>query len=328
MTLRLHNTLTRKAEPFTPADPARITFYTCGPTVYDFAHIGNFRAFLVADVLRRWLESPLCAVTEPNGEPHAGPRKVVHVMNITDVGHMTDDQNVDGAGEDKMEAASKRLLEAKKSGALPPGAPADIDPADPYAVAAYYADAFRQDAKLLGLKVVEDAERDPARMPRASDKVAQMIEMISALIAKRCAYVVGDPGIPGTAVYFDVSTFPEYGRLSGNTLDTLRAGAGGRVRADTQSQKRHPADFLLWKCDPAHVMKWPSPWGEGHPGWHVECSAMAREALGDEIDLHSGGEDNIFPHHECEIAQSRSATGRPRFARHWLHVRHLMVEGE
>ena len=249
-------------------------------------------------------------------------------MNITDVGHMTDDQDADGAGEDKMEAASRRLLEAKKSGALPPGAAADIDPTDPYAVASFYAQAFREDATLLGLKVVEDAARDPSRMPRATEKVARMIEIIRGLVEKGCAYVVGAPGSPGTAVYFDVSRFPEYGRLSGNTLETLRAGAGGRVREDTQSQKRHPADFLLWKCDPAHVMKWDSPWGAGHPGWHIECSAMAREALGDEIDLHSGGEDNIFPHHECEIAQSRCATGRERFARHWLHVRHLMVEGE
>jgi cysteinyl-tRNA synthetase len=129
-------------------------------------------------------------------------------------------------------------------------------------------------------------------------------------------------------VYFDVRSFPAYGRLSGNTLDQLREGAGDRIDAAHQALKRHPADFMLWKPDPKHLMRWPSPWGEGYPGWHIECSAMARMLLGDEIDIHSGGEDNIFPHHECEVAQSCCATGLPVFARYWFHTRHLQVEGE
>jgi cysteinyl-tRNA synthetase len=124
-----------------------------------------------------------------------------------------------------------------------------------------------------------------------------------------------------------VRSFPAYGRLSNNTLEALKEGAGERVSATNQANKRHPADFMLWKPDPTHLMRWPSPWGEGYPGWHLECSAMAASLLGDEIDLHSGGEDNIFPHHECEIAQSCGASGHACFARHWFHTRHLMVEG-
>ncbi len=150
-----------------------------------------------------------------------------------------------------------------------------------------------------------------------------MVAMIERLVASGHAYVAGD-GV----VYFDVRSFPAYGALSGNTIDRLREGAGERISAENQAQKRHPADFMLWKPDMSHLMRWPSPWGEGYPGWHIECSAMARMLLGDEIDIHSGGEDNIFPHHECEVAQSRCATGRPTFARHWFHTRHLVVEGE
>ena len=329
MPLRLYNSLTKKVEDFRPADPARITFYSCGPTVYDFAHIGNFRSFLAADVLRRWLESPLCEVIGPDGRPHAGPREVRHVMNITDVGHMTADDNADGGGVDRMEEGGRRIAEAKKAGRLPPGAPDSIDPRDPFQVAQFYAGAFLEDARLLGLRVALDAERDPALMPRPTQKIPQMQAMIRDLLSRGFAYLAGSPSAPGTAVYFDVQRFPEYGALSGNTLDRLRAGAGGRVSEANQSGKRHPADFMLWKVDPAHVMKWEFEGvGAGYPGWHIECSAMAREAMGETIDLHSGGEDNIFPHHECEIAQSRCANGAPLFARHWLHVRHLMVEGE
>ena len=161
---------------------------------------------------------------------------------------------------------------------------------------------------------------------------SDMVRMIESLVARGHAYVAKDG-----AVYFDVRSFPAYGRLSGNTLDQLREGAGERIDAANQAVKRHPADFLLWKPDPRHLMRWPSPWGEGYPGWHIECSAMARMLLGDEIDLHSGGEDNIFPHHECEIAQTvcghgavvTDAAGQemPTFARYWVHGRHLMVDG-
>jgi len=331
MPLRLYNTLAKRVEPFVPADAARITFYSCGPTVYDDAHIGNFRSFLAADLLRRWLESPLCRVARSpdDAEGLPGPRTVVQVMNITDVGHMTDDASADGGGEDKMQAAARRLAEAKKAGKLPPGAA--VDPSDPYAIAGFYAERFKEDARRLGLRVVRDADNDPTLMPRATRSVPGMIAMIERLIAKGHAYAVGPPG--RQTVYFSVPSFPDYGRLSGNTLDRLREGAGERIDAAHQAEKRHGADFLLWKSDPAHVMKWPSPWGEGYPGWHVECSVMALARLDPdhargEIDLHSGGEDNIFPHHECEIAQSCAFTGNPLYARMWFHPRFLLVEGE
>jgi cysteinyl-tRNA synthetase len=308
-TLRLTNTLTRSLEEVRPIDPSgrRFTFYSCGPTVYDYAHIGNFRSFLNADVLRRTLELL--------------GHEVRHVMNITDVGHMTEDGNADGGGEDRMAVAGRRLAEAKKSGKLPAGA--SIDPNDPYAIADFYAAAFLEDAKTLGLKVAEERDRDPSLMPRPTRFVAEMIALVERLIATGHAYV-GRDGV----VYFDVRSFPNYGRLSGNTLDQLKEGAGERISASNQANKRHPADFMLWKPDAEHIMRWPSPWGEGYPGWHLECSAMAAALLGEEIDLHSGGEDNIFPHHECEIAQSCGASGLRHFARIWFHTRHLLVEGD
>ncbi|MHC4946790.1 MAG: cysteine--tRNA ligase [Planctomycetota bacterium] len=312
MGLRLYNTLTREVEDFVPIDPAGrvVTYYSCGPTVYDYAHIGNFRSFLGADVLRRTLELLGYEVRQ--------------VMNITDVGHMTEDDLADGAGEDKMEQAARRLREAQKTGSLPAGV--DLDPGDPYQIADFYADAFVADARTLGLKIVADAADHPELMPRPTRYVEPMIRLIERLIEKDHAYVASD-GV----VYFDVQSFPAYGRLSGNTPDRIRSGEGGRVDAATQAVKRHPADFMLWKPDDRHLMKWPSPWGVGYPGWHLECSVMASELLagdtGGEIDIHSGGEDNIFPHHECEIAQSCGASGHDDFARHWFHCRHLMVEG-
>ena len=326
MPLKLYNTLTRRLEAFTPADPARVTFYSCGPTVYDDAHIGNFRSFLAADTLRRWLESPLCEVSRADGSPHQGPRTVVHVMNITDVGHMTDDAEGGESGEDRMAVAGRRLMEAKKSGQLPPDT--QLNPNDPYAIADFYATRFLQDARALGLKVALEADKDATLMPRPTQKIPQMIAMIQQLIARGNAYAVGPAG--EQIVYFSVQSFPNYGRLSGNTLDALRAGAGGRIDDANQKQKKHPADFLLWKADPSHIMKWDSPWGPGYPGWHIECSAMAAERLAAKdgtIDLHSGGEDNIFPHHECEIAQTCACSGNPTYARMWFHPRFLLVDG-
>lgn len=362
MPLRLYNTLTKRLEDFRPRDPSDISFYSCGPTVYDDAHIGNFRSFLAADLLRRWIESPLCEIAGEQGT-HRGPRRVTHVMNITDVGHMTDDDNADGGGEDKMEAAAKRLeaqfeiqkAEAKKSGKS--HTTADLDPSDPYQIARFYESRFREDAKKLGLKLALDAEKDPTLMPRATESVPGMIALIARLIEKGNAYAVGEPG--SRVVYFRVKSFPDYGRLSGNTLDRLKEGEGGRINAEHQGQKEHPADFLLWKEDSRHKMKWDSPWGSGYPGWHIECSVMSaarlcaertpRASVGPQtptssaltaltipnaspiIDLHSGGEDNIFPHHECEIAQSccafnQSPAGAP-YAAMWFHPRFLMVEG-
>lgn len=347
MALKLYNSLTRSLDAFTPADPRNVTFYSCGPTVYDDAHIGNFRSFLAADILRRWIESPLCALAN---DPAGRGRKVLHVMNITDVGHMTDDDAADGGGEDKMAVAGRRIEEAKKAGKLPAGVA--LDPRDPFAVARFYADRFLDDARQLGLKLAVEAAADPSLMPRATAFVPAMIVVIERLIAGGHAYAVGNEG--SRVVYFSVASFPSYGKLSGNSLEKLREGEGGRISADNQSGKRHPADFLLWKEDPRHIMKWPSPWGPGYPGWHIECTAMSvwRAAMNRTdasaqafaalaaftkpdalplIDLHSGGEDNAFPHHECEIAQSccafNASPDQAGFARCWFHARHLFVEG-
>jgi cysteinyl-tRNA synthetase len=307
MEIRFYNSLTRSIDRFEPYQGNVVKMYSCGPTVYDFAHIGNFRSFLAADLVRRLLE--------------AVGYEVWHVMNITDVGHMTEDASADGTGEDKMQVAARRLKEDKKSGRAPEGCVANPD--DPYQVAAYYRDAFLEDGKKLGLKV---ASEYPQRVPCATQYIPQMIRLIERLIQRGHAYVGGD-GV----VYFDVQSFPDYGKLSGNTLaklDNLQEGASGRLDVRDQANKRHPADFMLWKPDPRHVMRWDSPWGAGYPGWHIECSPMAMELLqSDVIDIHTGGEDLIFPHHECEIAQSCCATGQSVFARFWLHTRFLMVEG-
>ncbi|MEZ6058756.1 MAG: cysteine--tRNA ligase [Planctomycetaceae bacterium] len=304
MQIHFYNTLSNQTETFTPAEDNIVRMYSCGPTVYDFAHIGNFRSFLFADVIRRTLEF--------------FDYDVHHVMNITDVGHMTDDASADGAGQDKMAAAAQRVKEDKKSGKVPEGAVADPD--DPYQIADYYTKAFLEDAQTLGVKVAFE----PENILKATDNIDTMQEMIAQLITSNHAYV-GPDGV----VYYSVESFPDYGKLSGNTLDQLQTGAGGRISDANQSNKRHPADFMLWKPDQTHIMKWDSPWGTGYPGWHIECSCMARKRLGrDVIDIHTGGEDLIFPHHECEIAQSRGATGADAFARFWMHARFLMVEGE
>ncbi len=318
MDIRFHNTLTHRLETFEPIEKTgpggaggpQVYMYNCGPTVYDYAHIGNFRAFIFADVLRRFLE--LTGHT------------VHQVMNITDVGHMTEDDVADGGGMDKMEAAAQRIKAAKKQGAA--HASVIENPDDPYQIARFYTDAFIDDAKKLGIKIAYEYDRDAKKthMPHATDHVNDMIAMIQKLIAKGHAYVGGDG-----AVYYDVESFPDYGKLSGNTLVQLKTGEGGRVSVKTMAAKKHPADFLLWKPDSKHLMKWPSPWGEGYPGWHIECSAMARALLGrDVIDIHTGGEDNIFPHHECEIAQTCGCTDQPHFARFWMHTRFLLVEGK
>jgi len=214
------------------------------------------------------------------------------VMNITDVGHMLNDADV---GEDKMEAA------AAKEGKTPEE------------IARFYEKAFFDDLERL------DFKKDGTTFPRATQHVPQMIALIETLIAEGKAYVT-----PKDDVYYSVASFPDYGKLSGNSVEDLVAGA----RVEVKDDKRHPADFALWIHNPNHVMQWKGPQGiQGYPGWHVECSAMAKEYLGETIDLHAGGEDLKFPHHECEIAQSEGATGKP-FSRHWLHVTYLVVDGE
>jgi cysteinyl-tRNA synthetase len=276
MSFSVYNTLTRRKEAFSSLEPGVVRMYNCGPTVYSRAHIGNFRAFLFADVLRRWLEYRRYRVKQ--------------VMNITDVGHLTDEVNE--GGEDRIEAQARR------------------EGLDPWKISKGYTDQFLKDLQTLGIKRA-------LRYPRASDHIPSMLEIIDGLLAKGFAYRAGNN------VYFDVTRFERYGRLSGNRVEATEAGARVAVRED----KRHPADFALWKSDPHHLMKWNTHLGpDGFPGWHIECSAMARKHLGDQLDIHTGGEDNIFPHHECEIAQSESFTGRP-FARYWMHSKFLQVDG-
>jgi len=273
--MRLYNTLTRKKEEFSPLEENHIRMYHCGPTVYDHAHIGNFRAFVFADILRRYFEFRGYRVTQ--------------VMNITDVGHMTTDAD---EGEDKLEVAAKR--ERK----------------DPYSIARFYEASFFEDIDALRIKRAH-------HYPRATEHIPEMIALIERLLEKGYAYKAAD------GVYFDVTKFEGYGKLSGNTVERLMAGA----RVAVNPNKRNPYDFALWKFDPKHLMQWDAPWGRGFPGWHIECSAMSMKYLGETFDIHTGGEDGIFPHHECEIAQSEAATGKP-FVRFWLHVRFLLVDGQ
>lgn len=277
MAFKIYNTLNKRIEEFKPINGSKATMYNCGPTVYDFVHIGNFRTYLMADFLRRSLE-------------FAG-YEVKQVKNITDVGHLTQD-DID-AGEDKMLKAAKRENKT------------------PYDIAKFYEEAFHQDEAKLNIL--------PAHIfPHATAYVQQMIELIRKLIEKGYAYEVNG------SVYYDVNKFKDYGKLSGNTLENLKIGA----RLEANPEKKNPYDFALWlKAGEEHLMRWQSPWSVGYPGWHIECSAMSISNLGETLDFHTGGEDNIFPHHEDEIAQSEGATGK-KFANYWVHGRHLLVDGE
>jgi cysteinyl-tRNA synthetase len=275
--LAVTNTLTRAKEPLRPRAPGKVAMYTCGPTVYRYAHIGNLRTFLLADLLRRALEADGLAVRQ--------------VQNITDVGHMTNEEF--DRGEDRM------LVSAR------------LEDKSPAEIADYYTEAFLRDAAALNL-------RPAAAYPRASDYIPQMQELVARLLEGGHAYEVD-----GT-VYFAVESFPGYGRLSRNTLDRLRAG---HRQEEVDPRKRHHADFALWKAaGPGRLVKWPSPWGDGYPGWHIECSAMSLANLGEHIDVHTGGEDNVFPHHEDEIAQSEAVVGHPVVTT-WVHGAHLLTEG-
>jgi cysteinyl-tRNA synthetase len=272
----LYDTMARSVVEMSPAGEV-FRMYSCGPTVYRYAHIGNLRTFLMADLIRRVFEYQGAAVHQ--------------IQNITDVGHMTDDQF--DTGEDKMLVSAG--LEGKS----------------PEEIAAYYTDAFLTDVAAINIQPA-------AEYPRATAYIPQMLEIIATLIERGHAYEAGG------GVYFDVQSFPAYGRLSGNTLDKLVAGH--RIEVDDVN-KRHHADFLLWRpAGPGRVVKWPSPWGDGFPGWHIECSAMSIALLGETFDLHTGGEDNVFPHHEDEIAQSEGAVGH-QVVRHWVHGAHLLSEG-
>ncbi len=282
---RLYNTLTRAVEPLVTNEPGHLRFYSCGPTVYSYAHIGNFRSFLTSDLILRTAQ--------------AIGWRTTYVTNITDVGHLTEDDLSDPSGEDRMVKA----LRSEEGRRFP----------NIWDLARYYANVLIEDWHTLNL-------REPDVRPRATEHVRQQILAVEKLITKGHAYETSQ------GVYFSVASFPEYGKLSGNREAAELEQTVRDVVVDPE--KRDPRDFALWKKDEKHLMQWYSPWGWGFPGWHIECSVMSMEYLGEQLDLHAGGEDLIFPHHECEIAQSESLTDREPFARHWVHTRFLQVEGE
>ncbi|MFH1751322.1 MAG: cysteine--tRNA ligase, partial [archaeon] len=286
MTLKLFNSLTRKKEEFKTVIPGIVRMYNCGPTVYDFAHLGNFKAYVFADLVRRYLEFK--------------GFKVRQVMNITDVGHLTGD---DDEGEDKIEEKARKEKKTPKE------------------ISEFYTKVFLEDWKKLGLL-------EPMVRPKATEHVKQMIKVIEKLIENGFAYEVGGN------VYFEIKKFKDYGKLSKVNLKELKK----TKRAVEDKNKRSPLDFVLWFSKSKyerHLLQWDSPWGKGYPGWHIECSAMSLEYLSDyfenesfeTIDIHSGGEDNLFPHHEAEIAQTQGVTNK-RFVNFWLHAKHVLVEGK
>ncbi|MBR4540494.1 MAG: cysteine--tRNA ligase [Clostridia bacterium] len=263
--MQIYNSQTRKKEEFVPLHPGKVGIYACGPTVYDYFHIGNARPFITFDVLRRYFE-------------HRG-YEVTFVQNFTDI-------------DDKMiKRANKEGITVKELG-------------DRF-IKEYY-----QDAQSLGIR--------PATVhPRATEHIGEIIHLVKTLEDKGYAYEVnGD-------VYFDVEKDPGYGKLSGQNLDDLEAGA----RIDVDDVKRNPADFALWKAQKPGEPAWQSPWGMGRPGWHIECSAMSMKYLGETFDIHAGGKDLLFPHHENEVAQSECATGKP-FARYWMHNGFINIDNE
>ncbi|KPQ06484.1 MAG: cysteinyl-tRNA synthetase CysS [Rhodobacteraceae bacterium HLUCCA12] len=277
VTIRLHNSKTRKKEDFAPIDPENVRMYVCGPTVYDRAHLGNARPVVVFDVLFRLLRHVY------------GADHVTYVRNFTDV-------------DDKINARAREMQAAGDARDLNTIIRALTDET---------IDWFHQDMDALG------AAR-PTREPRATEYIGQMIAMIGTLIDRGCAYV--EQG----HVLFDVHSYREYGALSGRSLEDMIAGA----RVETAPYKRDPMDFVLWKPSSGDEPGWPSPWGRGRPGWHIECSAMADELLGAEFDIHGGGLDLQFPHHENEIAQSCCAHPDAGFARYWMHNEMVQVEGK
>jgi len=279
--LKLYNTLSRKVEEFAPLNPPKVGMYSCGPTVYDYTHIGHLRKYVGDDILRRILEA--------NGY------EVKHVMNITDVGHLVSDEDT---GEDKMEKG------ARESGR------------SVWEVANFFEDYFWKSVETVNTK-------RPNIVAKATEHIKEQIKLIHRLEKNGFIYTTEH------AVYFDISKFATYTKLSGQKLEEKETGAREDVFID--KQKKTPQDFVLWFFTVGHfkdhTMRWPSPWGEGFPGWHIECSAMSMEYLGDSFDIHTGGIDHIPVHHANEIAQSEAASGKP-FVKYWVHHNFLIVDGE
>ena len=274
--LRVHNTLGRQVEELRPLQPGRVSIYSCGPTVYRYAHIGNLRTYIFSDLLRRTLD-------------YLG-YQTRQVMNITDVGHLTEDDF--DRGEDKMLVSAR--LENKS----------------PEEIAEFYTAVFLADIQKVNIRPADE-------YPRATSYIPEMQGIISRLIERGHAYEAGGN------VYYDIASFPEYGKLSGNTVDKLLSG----TRGEPDPRKKAPGDFTLWKAAGAKRLQvWDSPWGPGFPGWHIECSAMSTRLLGERFDIHTGGADNVFPHHEAEIAQSEGAFGHPVVSC-WVHAEHLLLKG-
>ena len=277
MKLHLYNSLTRKKEEFTPIHPGKVGLYTCGPTVYNYAHIGNLRTYIFEDILRR--------VLDYNGYV------VKHVMNITDVGHLTGDRDM---GEDKMEKGAAR--EGKSA----------------WDIADFYTRAFKKDIAELNIM-------EPDIWVKATDTIPEQIDLVKALEEKGFTYRTAD------GIYFDTAKFKDYTKLSHQNLEALQEGA----RVERNPEKRNPTDFALWKFslpNSSRQMEWDSPWGVGFPGWHLECSAMSMKFLTDQQDIHCGGTDHIDVHHTNEIAQSEAATGKP-FFKFWMHGAFLIIQG-
>lgn len=276
MPLKLYNTLSRSKEIFSPLNPPRVGLYTCGPTVYAAPHLGNLRTYIFEDILKRVLLMNNYQVT--------------HVMNITDVGHLTSDAD---EGEDKMEKGAAR--EGKTV----------------WEIADYYTKLFKDNLRALNIL-------EPDIWCRATDHIQEQIELIKKLESKGYTYKISD------GVYFNTAKFKNYGQLAKLNLEGLRAGA----RVEANPEKKHPTDFALWKFSPPgqkRQMEWDSPWGRGFPGWHIECSAMAMKYLGETFDIHCGGIDHIPVHHTNEIAQAEAATGK-QFVKYWLHGEFLVVD--
>jgi cysteinyl-tRNA synthetase len=272
MPIQVYNVLSRQKEAFKPIDPELVTMYVCGPTVYDYSHIGHAKTYISFDMIVRYLRF--------------SGYHVRYVQNITDVGHLLD------TGEDRIMKGARR------------------ERIEPMEVVERYTRAYFAAMDALGVT-------RPDISPRASAHIPEQIEMTRQLIADGYAYEVDG------SVYFSVEKFGGYGKLSGRHVEELEEGARIAVR----DEKRHPADFALWKkADAEHILRWPSPWGWGYPGWHIECSVMATKYLGETFDIHGGGVDNIFPHNECEIAQAEAATGKP-FANTWLLTGSLTLDG-